>query len=51
MADRGQDITCDMAIFNYVMYKYFANEFYAGWPVNSAFKKYEDRNDVWFIHK
>jgi hypothetical protein len=51
MADREQDITCDMSIFNYVMYKYFPTEFYAGFPVCSSFKKYEDRNDIWFKHK
>jgi hypothetical protein len=51
MKDRELDITCDMSIFNYVMYKFFVDEFYAGFPVCSGFKKYEDRNDVWFIHK
>ncbi len=51
MADRELDITCDMAIFNYTMYRYFPNEFHAGPPVCSGFKKYEKRNDVWFIHK
>jgi len=51
MADREIDVTCDMSIFNYMIYTKFANEFYAGPPVNSRFKKYENRDDVWFIHK
>jgi hypothetical protein len=51
MADREPDITCDMSIFNYVVYTYFADEFYAGHPVCSGFKKYENSTDVWFIHK
>ena len=26
-------------------------EIFSGYPLNSAFKKYEDRSDVYFIHK
>jgi hypothetical protein len=51
VADREPDITVDIPVFNYVMYIYFSSLLYAGWPVNSGFKKYENRNDVWFIHK
>jgi len=51
VADREPDITVDMPVFNYVMYIYFSSMLYAGYPVCSGFKKYENRNDVWFIHK
>ena len=27
------------------------DEIFSGYPINSSFKKYEDRNDVYFIHK
>ena len=27
------------------------DEIFSGYPLNSSFKKYEDRNDVYFIHK
>jgi len=46
---RPVDKTVDMPLFNYVMYRYF-NPVH-GYPVNSLFKAYEKRNDVWFIHK
>lgn len=45
---RPIDGTVDMPIFNYVIHRF--NPVH-GYPVNSVFKKYEDRNDVWFIHK
>jgi hypothetical protein len=51
VADRTPDVTVDMPVFNYVMYRYFPSQFIAGTPVNSGFKKYENRKDVWFIHK
>jgi hypothetical protein len=40
----------DMSLFNYVLYRYFPYVIH-GVPVNSVFRKYEDRDDVWFIHK
>jgi len=46
---RPQDKTCDMPLFNYIAYRWF--DFKHGFPVNSVFKGYENRNDVWFIHK
>lgn len=46
---RDIDGTVDMAIFNYIAYSYF--DFKHGQPVNSIFKQYQERNDVWFIHK
>jgi len=46
---RPIDGTGDMALYNYILHKYF-NPVH-GFPVNSVFKGYEDRNDVWFIHK
>lgn len=46
---RPQDKTVDMPLFNYVAYRYFYP--IHGFPVNSVFKAYEERNDVWFIHK
>ena len=27
------------------------DEIFSGYPLNSSFKKYEDRDDVYFIHK
>ena len=39
----------DNPLFNYVAYRYFYP--IHGFPVNSVFKAYEERNDVWFIHK
>lgn len=45
---RPIDGTVDMPIFNYVIQRYSPVH---GFPVNSVFKKYEERNDVWFIHK
>lgn len=42
----------NMAVFNYVMHKYFKNDLIVGSPVTSNFKRYENsRKDVWFIHK
>ncbi len=41
--------TVDMPLFNYVMYLYFEPKH--GFPINSKFKSYEKRDDVWFIHK
>ena len=46
---REIDETVDMALFNYIAYRYF--DFKHGQPVNSIFKSYQERNDVWFIHK
>lgn len=46
---RELDGTVDMALFNYLAYRYF--DFKHGQPVNSVFKQYQNRNDVWFIHK
>lgn len=46
---REIDGTVDMALFNYIAYYYF--NFVHGEPVNSVFKDFQDRNDVWFIHK
>jgi hypothetical protein len=46
---RPIDKTVDMPLFNYIAYRYFSPEH--GFPVNSIFKAYEKRNDVWFIHK
>lgn len=43
-----EDKTVDMGIFNYTA-QFFP--FQHGSPVNSVFKKYEKRDDVWFIHK
>jgi hypothetical protein len=48
---RPLDIVGDITLFNYIMYRYFSKQFYCGYPVNSVFRKYEKRNDVWFIHK
>lgn len=42
----------NMAVFNYVLYKYFPNKIVTGEPVCSKFgKKEHKRKDVWFIHK
>jgi hypothetical protein len=46
---RSNDGTGDMAIYNYILHRYFKPVH--GFPVNSVFKGYEDRNDVWFKHK
>lgn len=46
---RPNDGTGDMALYNYILHKYFKP--IHGFPVNSIFKGYEDRNDVWFKHK
>jgi hypothetical protein len=51
VANRPIDINGDIPLFNYVMYRDFPTQFHCGYPVNSVFKAYEDRNDVWFIHK
>jgi hypothetical protein len=48
--NRPPDATVDMPIFNYVVYQFFPDLLH-GFPVNSIFKNYEKRNDVWFIHK
>jgi len=41
----------DMAIFNYILYKYYYNDIVQD-GVASIFKKYQNhRKDVWFIHK
>lgn len=47
---RPIDGTVDMPIFNYIIWKYKIPIIH-GEPVNSVFKWYQDRNDVWFIHK
>jgi hypothetical protein len=47
---RKIDGTVDMPIFNYIAWFYVV-QFTHGEPVNSVFKWYQDRNDVWFIHK
>jgi hypothetical protein len=47
--NRVIDGTVDMPSFNYILHRYFKPVH--GFPVNSVFKAYEDRNDVWFIHK
>jgi len=40
-----------MAIFNYILYKYYYNDIVQD-GVASIFKKYQNhRKDVWFIHK
>jgi hypothetical protein len=42
----------NMAVFNYVLYKYFSNKIVTNTPVCSKFGKKEiNRKDVWFIHK
>jgi len=42
----------NMAVFNYVCYKYFKNEIITGEPICSKFTRFEStRRDVWFIHK
>lgn len=46
---RINDGTGDMALYNYILHKHF-NPVH-GFPVNSVFKAYENRNDVWFKHK
>lgn len=46
---RPNDGTGDMALYNYILHKYFNPAH--GYPINSIFKGYEDRNDVWFKHK
>ncbi len=46
---RPNDWTGDMALYNYILHRYF-NPVH-GFPVNSVFKGYEDRSDVWFKHK
>ena len=46
---RRVDGTGDMALYNYILHRHFHPVH--GEPVNSVFKKYEDRKDVWFIHK
>lgn len=45
---RQIDTTVDMPLFNYVACEF---NIIHGAPVNSIFKGYESRNDVWFIHK
>jgi hypothetical protein len=46
---RPNDGTGDMALYNYILHRYF-NPVH-GFPINSIFKAYEDRTDVWFKHK
>lgn len=48
--NREVDGTVDMPLFNYIIWFYDIPIIH-GAPVNSVFKRYEDRNDVWFIHK
>lgn len=41
----------DMGLINYIAYTKFKGKVSNGQPINSQFKKYEDRDDVWFRHK
>jgi hypothetical protein len=49
LAFRPNDGTGDMALYNYILHRNFKPVH--GFPVNSVFKGYEDRQDVWFKHK
>eukprot|EP00927_Polykrikos_kofoidii_P074172 TRINITY_DN70144_c0_g1_i1.p1 TRINITY_DN70144_c0_g1~~TRINITY_DN70144_c0_g1_i1.p1 ORF type:complete len:928 (+),score=124.59 TRINITY_DN70144_c0_g1_i1:142-2784(+) len=45
-------INVNMAAMNYVAYNHFPTQLSGGFPVHSAYKRYEDtRTDVWFVHK
>jgi hypothetical protein len=46
---RPVDGTGDMALYNYILHRCF-NPVH-GFPVNSIFKGYENRTDIWFKHK
>lgn len=41
----------NMAAANYVAYTVFKNKIVTGFPLVSRYKRYEDRNDVYFVHK
>lgn len=41
----------DMGLLNYLFYTKFKGKVTHGFPINSEFKKYETRSDVWFLHK
>ena len=42
----------NMIVFNYVVYKVFNEKVISGFPLNSDFKKYQNkRKDIYFIHK
>ena len=44
--------TGDMGAFNFIIRTRYNDSFYAGEPVNTVFKKYENnRSDCWFSHK
>ena len=49
LKDRTYSGMADMDVFNYVMFCGFTPQF--GPPVNTIFRAYEDRKDVWFKHK
>lgn len=41
----------DMGVMNYLFYTRFKGRITHGAPLNSLFRAYEERDDVWFIHK
>lgn len=47
----GLSGSTDMAVSNYVFYKYFRDCIISGQPVNTRFKYFERDNGVWFQHK
>lgn len=46
-----QKSTTDMAVFNYVVWKYFRDRLFHGKHVNTPFKKNEYTSGRWFKHK
>jgi hypothetical protein len=48
---KGLQGSTDMAVSNYIFYKYFRDCVISGQPVNTRFKYFEKENGVWFQHK
>jgi hypothetical protein len=48
---RGLQRSVDMALSNYIFYKYMRENIIHGEPVNTRFKYFEKKNGVWFKHK
>jgi len=45
------EVNVNMAALNYFGYSEFAGKLVTSAPVHSVYKQYQNRNDVWFVHK
>lgn len=48
---KGLSGSTDMAVSNYVFYRFFRDNIISGSPVNTRFKYFEKDNGIWFQHK